>query len=85
MLKLVMHEDRFVYQKNKIENKKIKQTFDKFTTTLYNPENIKKASRAAYEAMSDAQKERYMLLGDGACVLKEYVNAKNEKDVCGAS
>ena len=85
MLKLVMHEDRFVYQKNIVENKKIKQTFDKFTTTLYNPENIKKASRAAYEAMSDAQKERYMLLGDGACVLKEYVNAKNEKDGSGAS
>ena len=85
MLKLVMHEDRFVYQKNIVENKKIKQTFEKFTTTLYDPKNIKKASCAAYEAMSDAQKERYMLLSDGACVLKEYVNAKNEKDGSGAS
>lgn len=35
--------------------------------------------------MSDAQKEKYILLGDGACVLKEYVDAKNKEDGSGAS
>lgn len=60
--------------------------FDKFARILYDPKNIQIASRAAYEAMSDEQKERYILLEDGACVLKEYVaDVTKTKDSCKAS
>lgn len=86
MLTLVMGEGRYVYEKNVVNNKSIKDTFDKFARILYDPKNIQIASRAAYEAMSDEQKERYILLEDGACVLKEYVaDATKTKDSCKAS
>lgn len=80
MLESIMGEDRNTYRDNIIKNKAIKATFDAFFNTLYSQENIKKASRAAYDAMSDEQRERYTLLADGACVLKEYVNAKNKEN-----
>lgn len=64
------------YRDNIVKNKAIKATFDTYAKTLYNQDNIKAASRAAYEAMSNEQRERYTLLEDGACVLKEYVNGK---------
>nr|DAQ40723.1 MAG TPA: hypothetical protein [Caudoviricetes sp.] len=86
MLTLVMGEGRYVYEKNVVNNKSIKDTFDKFARILYDPKNIQIASRAAYEAMSDEQKERYILLEDGACVLKEYVaDVTKTKDSCKAS
>lgn len=80
MLESIMGEDRNTYRDNIVKNKAIKATFDAFFNALYNQDNIKKASRAAYDAMSDEQRERYTLLADGACVLKEYVNAKNKEN-----
>ena len=56
----------------------MKAAFETYVRTLYDPRNIEKAQRAAYEAMSDEQKERFELLENGACVLRERVgNAKN--------
>lgn len=80
-----MGEGRNIYRNNIIKNKEIKNTFDKFAQTLYNPQNIKIASRAAYEAMSEEQRQRYTLLEDGACILKEDINAKEPKEFTCAS
>ena len=80
MLESIMGEDRNTYRDNIVKNKAIKATFDAFFKTLYSQDNIKKASRAAYAAMSDEQRERYTLLEDGACVLKEYVDAKKKEN-----
>lgn len=78
MLIAVMGEGRNTYRDNITENKQIKAAFETYARTLYDPHNIEKAQRAAYEAMSDEQKERFELLENGACVLKERVgNAKN--------
>lgn len=81
MLALVMGSNREKFQKNIVDNKTIKDLFDKYAVTLYDPQNIKKASKAAYEKMPEEQKERYTLLEYGACILKEYVvNAKKTED-----
>lgn len=76
MLRHIMGVDVDNYRDNIVNNKAIKHTFDTFAKTLYNQENIKAASRAAYYAMSDEQRERYTLLKDGACVLKKNINDK---------
>lgn len=71
MLKDIMGKDRLLYQDKIINNKRIKEMFDAFAQSLYNPQNIEKAQIAAFDAMSDEQKEKYMILEDGRCVLKE--------------
>lgn len=86
MLALVMGNDRLKYQNNIVNDKTIKQLFDKYAVTIYDQNNIKKASIAAYEAMPEKERKRYILLEDGACVLKEYVaDVTKTKDSCKAS
>lgn len=80
MLALVMGDDRQKYQNNIVNNKTIKQLFDKYAVTIYDQNNIKKASIAAYEAMPETERERYMLLEDGACILKDSYNGKKAEN-----
>lgn len=80
MLALVMGDDRQKYQNNIINNKTIKQLFDKYAVTIYDQNNIKKASIAAYKAMPETERERYMLLEDGACILKDSYNGKKTEN-----
>lgn len=80
MLEATMGKDRLLYQKNIISSKQIRATFDTFAKTLYDPKNIQKAQRAAFDAMSDEQKQRFTLLEDGTCILKEYIDNEESSE-----